>query len=77
MGGIVPVVNLDGIKTGELTIDGPTLAKIYLGEIKKWDDPALKKLNPQRQAAVTRRSPSCIARTVPAPPSTSPIICRT
>src|SRR6478752_5155645 len=46
MGGIVPVVNLDGIKSGELTIDGPTLAKIYLGEITKWDDPALKKLNP-------------------------------
>ncbi len=46
MGGIVPVVNLDGIKSGDLTIDGPTLAKIYLGEIKTWDDPALKKLNP-------------------------------
>jgi phosphate transport system substrate-binding protein len=46
MGGIVPVVNLDGIKSGDLTIDGPTLAKIFLGEIKKWDDPALKKLNP-------------------------------
>ncbi len=46
MGGIVPVVNLDGIKSGELTIDGATLAKIYLGEITKWDDPAIKKLNP-------------------------------
>ena len=46
MGGIVPVVNLDGIKSGELTIDGPTLARIFLGEITKWDDPALKKLNP-------------------------------
>ncbi|UTD27320.1 phosphate ABC transporter substrate-binding protein PstS [Bradyrhizobium sp. WD16] len=46
MGGIVPVVNLDGIQSGELTIDGPTLAKIYLGEIKAWDDPAIKKLNP-------------------------------
>jgi phosphate transport system substrate-binding protein len=46
MGGIVPVVNLEGIKPGELVIDGPTLAKMYLGEIKKWDDPALKKLNP-------------------------------
>ena len=46
MGGIVPVVNLDGIKSGDLTIDGPTLAKIYLGEIKTWDDAALKKLNP-------------------------------
>ena len=46
MGGIVPVVNLDGINSGDLTIDGPTLAKIYLGEIKTWDDAALKKLNP-------------------------------
>ena len=46
MGGIVPVVNLDGMKPGELTIDGPTLAKIFLGEIKNWDDPAIKKLNP-------------------------------
>jgi phosphate transport system substrate-binding protein len=46
MGGIVPVVNLDGIAPNELTIDGPTLAKMYLGEIKKWNDPALKKLNP-------------------------------
>ena len=46
MGAIVPVANLEGIKAGELAIDGPTLAKIYLGEITKWDDPALKKLNP-------------------------------
>src|ERR1051325_1412236 len=46
MGGIVPVINLEGIKPGDLVIDGPTLAKIYLGEIKKWDDPAIKKLNP-------------------------------
>jgi phosphate transport system substrate-binding protein len=46
MGGIVPVVNIDGIKPGDLTIDGPTLAKIFLGEIKSWDDAAIKKLNP-------------------------------
>ena len=46
MGGIVPVVNLDGINSGDLTIDGPTLAKIYLGEIKTWNDPAIAKLNP-------------------------------
>ncbi|MBI2715129.1 MAG: phosphate ABC transporter substrate-binding protein PstS [Rhizobiales bacterium] len=46
MGGIVPVVNLEGIKANELVIDGPTLAKIFLGDIKKWDDAALKKLNP-------------------------------
>jgi phosphate transport system substrate-binding protein len=46
MGGIVPVVNLDGLKPGELVIDGPTLASIYLGQIKKWNDPAIAKLNP-------------------------------
>src|SRR5712675_315310 len=46
MGGIVPVVNIDGIKSGDLVIDGPTLAKIFLGEIKTWNDPAIAKLNP-------------------------------
>jgi len=46
MGAIVPVVNLDGIKPGDLTLDGNTIARIYLGEIKKWDDPAIAKLNP-------------------------------
>jgi phosphate transport system substrate-binding protein len=46
MGGIVPVVNLEGFKPGDLVIDGPTLAKIFLGEIKTWDDAAIKKLNP-------------------------------
>jgi phosphate transport system substrate-binding protein len=46
MGGIVPVVNLEGIKPGELVIDGPTLAKIFLGQIKTWNDPAIQKLNP-------------------------------
>jgi phosphate transport system substrate-binding protein len=46
MGGIVPVVNIDGIKPGDLVLDGPTLAKLFLGQIKKWDDPAIKKLNP-------------------------------
>ncbi len=46
MGGIVPVLNIDGINPGDLTLDGPTLAKIFLGEIKSWDDAAIKKLNP-------------------------------
>ena len=46
MGGIVPVVNLDGVKPGDLTLDGPTLAKIFLSEIKNWNDPAIQKLNP-------------------------------
>jgi len=46
MGGVIPVLNVKGIKPGELVIDGPTLAKIYMGEIKSWDDAAIKKLNP-------------------------------
>ena len=46
VGGDVPVVNLDGVKSGDLQLDGPTLAKIFLGQITKWDDPAIAKLNP-------------------------------
>ena len=46
MGGIVPVINLDGIKPGDVVLDGPTLAKIFMGDIKSWDDAAIKKLNP-------------------------------
>ncbi len=61
MGGIVPVVNLEGIKPGELVIDGPTLAKIFLGEIKSWDDAAIAKLNsgvklPKQAIAIVHRS---------------------
>jgi phosphate transport system substrate-binding protein len=47
VGGDVPVVNLDGVKAGDLTLDGPTLANIFLGTITKWDDPAIQKLNPK------------------------------
>jgi phosphate transport system substrate-binding protein len=46
IGGDVPVVNLDGIKPNDLKLDGDTLARVFLGEITKWDDPAIKKLNP-------------------------------
>jgi phosphate transport system substrate-binding protein len=53
MGGIVPVINLDGIKAGDLVIDGPTLAMIFLGEIKTWDDAAIKKLNPSAKLPST------------------------
>jgi phosphate transport system substrate-binding protein len=46
VGGDVPVVNLEGLKSGDLKLDGTTLAKIFLGDIKSWDDPAIAKLNP-------------------------------
>jgi len=47
MGAIVPVVNIEGVKPGDMVLDGETLGKIFLGEITKWDDPAIKKLNPK------------------------------
>ncbi len=46
MGGVVLVVNLQGIKPGDLKLDGQTVAGMYLGKITKWDDPAIKALNP-------------------------------
>jgi phosphate transport system substrate-binding protein len=46
MGGVVAVVNLEGVAPGMLTLDGNTLAKIFMGEIKSWTDPAIIKLNP-------------------------------
>ncbi len=46
IGGIVPVVNIRGIGPGQLTLDGPTLANIFMGKIARWDDAAIKKLNP-------------------------------
>jgi len=46
MGGVVPVINVPGIAPGALTLDGTTLADIYLGRIKRWNDPAISRLNP-------------------------------
>ncbi|HTP76601.1 MAG TPA: phosphate ABC transporter substrate-binding protein PstS [Rhizomicrobium sp.] len=46
IGGIVAVCNVPGIGAGQLVLDGPTLANIYLGHISRWNDPAIKKLNP-------------------------------
>ncbi len=46
IGGIVPVVNIPGIEAGQLRFTGPLLANIYLGAIKRWNDPALAAANP-------------------------------
>jgi phosphate transport system substrate-binding protein len=46
IGGVIPVVNIQGIKAGELKLSGPVLGDIYLGKIAKWNDPAIKALNP-------------------------------
>jgi phosphate transport system substrate-binding protein len=47
IGGVVPVVNIKGVQAGQMTLDGATVAAIYLGEITKWNDARIKKLNPK------------------------------
>ena len=47
MGAIVPVVNVEGVRPGELILSGELLGDIYLGKVTKWDDPAIAKLNPK------------------------------
>jgi phosphate transport system substrate-binding protein len=47
VGGVVPIVNLPGVEANQLRLDGPTLADIFMGKITKWDDAAIKKLNPE------------------------------
>jgi phosphate transport system substrate-binding protein len=47
IGGVVPVVNIAGVKPGELRLDAEATAKIFLGEIKYWDDSKIKSLNPK------------------------------
>jgi phosphate transport system substrate-binding protein len=61
MGGVVPVVNIGGIKPGEMKLTAKALADIYLGKIKKWNDPALVDLNkglklPESDITVVNRS---------------------
>jgi phosphate transport system substrate-binding protein len=61
MGGVVPVVNIEGVAPDQLVLDGATLAKIFLGEIKTWNDPAIAKLNasvklPAQAIAIVHRS---------------------
>ncbi|EKG31504.1 phosphate ABC transporter substrate-binding protein PstS [Pseudomonas avellanae] len=46
IGGIVPIVNVEGVESGELKLDGALLAKVFMGEVKKWNDPAIVALNP-------------------------------
>ena len=46
IGGVVPVVNIKGIGSGDLKLNGQLLGDIYLGKITRWTDPAIKALNP-------------------------------
>ena len=60
IGGAVPVVTIKGVKPGELVLDGPTLASIYLGEITMWNDARIKKLNPH--VALPATAIACVYR---------------
>jgi phosphate transport system substrate-binding protein len=46
LGGVVPIVNIDGFKQAELKLTGPVLADIFMGTIKNWNDPKIGALNP-------------------------------
>ncbi|MCC8936327.1 phosphate ABC transporter substrate-binding protein PstS [Bradyrhizobium sp. Arg68] len=46
IGGVVPVVNIDGVKPGQMQFTGQLLADIYLGKIRSWNDPAIQAINP-------------------------------
>ncbi|MDH0744744.1 phosphate ABC transporter substrate-binding protein PstS [Pseudomonas sp. GD03842] len=61
IGGIVPVINVEGVEGGKLELDGKTLADIFQGKITKWNDPAIAKLNaglklPETNITVVHRS---------------------
>ena len=57
IGGVVPVVNIKGVAAGQLVLDGATVADIYLGDITKWNDPRIKKLNPKLSLPDTTIAP--------------------
>ena len=57
IGGVVPVVNLKGVQGGQMVLDGATVASIYLGEITKWNDAHIKKLNPSLTLPATAIAP--------------------
>jgi phosphate transport system substrate-binding protein len=61
IGGVVPVVNLPGVKPGDMRLTGPVLGDIFLGKITKWNDKAIADLNPgiklpAQDIAVVRRA---------------------
>ena len=61
IGGVVPVINLKGIEPGSMRLTGPVIADIFIGKIKKWNDPAIQNLNPKlalpdQEITVVRRA---------------------
>lgn len=47
IGGVIPIVNIDGVQSGRIRFTGALLADIFLGKLKKWNDPAIKAINPE------------------------------
>jgi len=75
IGGVVPVVNIAGIKPGQIKLTGAVLGDIYLGKITKWNDAALAALNPACRCPM-RRSRWCGVPMARAPASSSPTTSR-
>lgn len=61
IGGVVPVINIAGVKSGAIKLDSETICRIFLGDIKTWNDPKLKAINssvnlPDKEITVVHRS---------------------
>ena len=57
IGGVVPVVNVKGVQPGQMVLTGATIASIYMGEISKWNDARIQKLNPKLSLPATTIAP--------------------
>ncbi|HWZ61553.1 MAG TPA: phosphate ABC transporter substrate-binding protein PstS [Steroidobacteraceae bacterium] len=57
IGGVVPVLNVKGVQAGQMVLDGETVAAIYMGEITKWNDARIRKLNPKLALPATTIAP--------------------
>jgi phosphate transport system substrate-binding protein len=57
IGGVVPVVNVKGVAAGQMVLDAQTVAEIYMGDIKTWNDPKIAKLNPKLKLPATATAP--------------------
>ena len=57
IGGVVPVVNVKGVQAGQMVLNGATVASIYMGEITKWNDARIQKLNPKLPLPATNIAP--------------------
>ena len=57
IGGVVPVVNVKGVQPGQMVLSGEVVASIYMGEITRWNDPRIQKMNPRLALPATTIAP--------------------